>query len=130
MEWWKERGGGGSCSCDVGQSPIVGGIRCDLVALEEERNLSLQIVAGNQERSEGGLELCVAEELLERRFQSIGGIFRQEQLVLGRQNIFVEDGRPILEIEVEEFARGVRAIILADGPDSQSDNAASRCSCD
>src|ERR1700722_13363385 len=121
MEWWKECRGCRGGSCDVGELPVVGMIRCDLVALEEERNLSLQIIAGNQERSEGGSEFCVAEELLECRFQGIGRIFRQKQLALGRQNIFPEDCGPILDIELEKFTRGVRASAFADGADSQSD---------
>src|SRR6202021_3816122 len=97
MEWWKECRGSRCGSCDVGELPVVGGIRCDLVALEEERNLSLQIIAGNQEWSEGGSKFCVAKELLEGRFQGIRPIFRQKQLALRRQNIFPEDTRPFCE---------------------------------
>src|SRR6266481_855556 len=130
MERWEEGGGGRGGPCNFGQTPVVSGIRCDLVALEEERNLSLQIIAGNQEWSESGSEFCATEELLERIFQGVGRIFRQKQLALGRQNIFPEDCRPILDIEVEKLTRGVRARIFAASADSQSDDTASGCSRD
>src|SRR6202021_2575430 len=105
MEWGKKCRGSRGGSCDVGELPVVGGIQCDLVPLEEERNLSLQIIAQNQEGSEGGSKFCVAKELLEGRFQGIRPIFRQNQLALRGQNTFPEDSRAILDIEVEKFTR-------------------------
>ncbi len=70
---------------------------------EEEWKLTLQIVAGNQEGSESRFKFCVAEELIERRFQSVGRIFREKHLAFGRDDIFSEDCGAILNVEIEKL---------------------------
>src|ERR1700722_12480578 len=83
---------------DVRYLPIECRVGSDSVALEEERELTLQIVTGYQQRRERGLELGVLEELRQCRFQAVGRVLGVDDFLLRRQEVFFEDRRTILDV--------------------------------
>src|SRR6266478_7604814 len=87
----REKGGGGrGGSGDVGDFPVVIRAGGDQVALKEKGELCLEIVTGDEKRSERGAEFRGLEKSGQGGLQSVGGIFRKEKLPQGRQPAFFE----------------------------------------
>src|SRR5260370_39614012 len=99
------------------------------MALEEKWNLSLQIIAGYQQGSEGGLKLAILKELRQRGFKSIWRILWENDLSFRCQKILFEYFRAVLNVKIHELARRIGTVVFAPRADSQGNDAAGRCSC-
>src|SRR5579872_1182752 len=117
----------GSRSRDLRHFPVVARIRRNSVALEEKRQLSLQIIARYQQRSPRRLQLGILKKVRQCCFQCIWGIFWKNQLSRRREEVLAEYRRAILHIKVQKLTRRIRRTFISLRADSQRDDAARGC---
>jgi hypothetical protein len=73
------------------------------VALKEEWELFLEIVTGDEQRSQRGAEFRGLKKSCQGRLQAVGRIFRKEKLSQGSQPVFLENRRAVLDVEIQEL---------------------------